>query len=137
LAVGEIVPLMSRAKEAQIDMKFELISDYEILRLQFYLFIHGHIPSLANRPEIYGFRNMIKIRPLKILSNKIIHFFTHTTYVDKDIFETAIETDEDKFEKQRKMLVEIKNELKNPKKNHQKVQQPSSQVAVKSKHVKN
>ncbi|UJR16752.1 hypothetical protein I4U23_003652 [Adineta vaga] len=110
LAVSEIMPLVNRAKGAQIDMKFELISDYEILRLQLHQLFCGH---LANRSRLYGFRNMKRKSRLERLYKNVVHFFTYTTYIDEDMFQSVNEI-EDTSGKQMKMLAEIKDELKNP-----------------------
>jgi hypothetical protein len=134
LAVGEVLPLMNRAKEAQIAMKFELISDYEILRLQFQLFIGKRYSYLANRSELYGFRDMFKIGFSEKLKNETMEFFTHTTYINEEIFESVIETKE-KSEKEIKLLFEIKDELKNPNQPN-KTKQLSHNKPITSHHTK-
>jgi hypothetical protein len=54
---------------------------------------------------------MNKKRHLKNLSNKIVDFFTHTTYIENEIFEPVME---DPSEKQMKVIVEIRDYLKKP-----------------------
>jgi hypothetical protein len=109
LAVAEIVPLMNRAKEAQIDLKFELIADHEIIRLQTG-FVLCH--NIANQPEFMELYDTKKISWWKRLRNKIENFFTYTTYIDKEIFESAYEID-NKDGEQIKILMEIKDKLTN------------------------
>ncbi len=109
MAVSEIVALMNRAKKAQVDLKFELIADYEILRLQTRLIL-CHI--FANQSEFMGFYDTKKTPWWKGLRNGIENFFTHTTYIDEEIFESAYKI-EDKGEEQIKILVEIKDKLMN------------------------
>lgn len=119
MAVSEIVALMNRAKRAQVDLKFELIFDYEILRLQTRLIL-CHI--FANQSEFMGFYDTKKTHRWKRLRNGIEDFFTNTTYIDKENFESADKI-EDKDEKQIKILVEIKDKLMHPNKFEEKTKQ--------------
>ncbi|CAF1381775.1 unnamed protein product [Adineta ricciae] len=114
LAVGEIVPLMNQAKGAQIDMYFELIADYEILRLQLYALFCKTLRTiiLPDPYKLYQSCDMKKPPCRETITKKIIDFFTQTTYIEEKIFEAY--EDEDKTDKQTKILFEIRNELKHP-----------------------
>ena len=127
LAVGEIVPLMNSAKQAQIDLQFELIADYEIVRLQTRgLSCH----MIADQSEFMEFNDAKKISRWKKWRNKIERYFTYTTYIEEETFESAYEI-EDKEEKQIKILVEIKDKLMNSNMFHGKSKQSNQ-----NKHAK-
>ncbi|CAF0938935.1 unnamed protein product [Adineta steineri] len=132
LAVAEIVPLMNKARGAQIDMKFELIADYEILRLRLYI-ICCHL--FAHRSKLFEYRNMNSIPWWEKCYKRIVDFFTHTTYIDEDMFESINEA-EDKTDsaKQMRMLGEIKDELKKQDELKKIGKQPTTNKVTKSNH---
>ncbi|CAF1134369.1 unnamed protein product [Adineta steineri] len=132
LAVGEIVPLMNKARGAQIDMKFELIADYEILRLRLYL-LGCHLR--AHRSKLFKVRNMKGSPWREKCYNGIVDFFTHTTYINEDMFESINEA-EDKTDsaKQMRMLGEIQNELKKQDEFKKTGKQPTTNKVTKSNH---
>lgn len=109
LAVVEVMELMKRAKKAQIDMKLELIFDYELLRLQFHWLFCGYFLTHAG---LYGFHDMNKFHIVEEVYKNIVHFFTYTTYIDEEIFQSVNEI-EDKNDKQISMLISIKEDLFN------------------------
>lgn len=132
MAVGEIMSLMHRAQGAQLDMKFELIADYEILRLQFHWLICGHF---ANRSRLYKFLDMKKIPFLETVKERIAHCFIYTTYIDDEIFQSFNEN-EDKGDKQISMLVEIKEKIHNPNRFDKISKQPPHHIPDKRKSTK-
>jgi hypothetical protein len=125
---------MNQAKGVQNDMKFELTFDYEILRLQFHLFICRNFSWFANSPALYRFENMNETSCWKKLTKTIVHFFTHTTYIEETTFEDF--EPEITPEMQMEKLFTIENELKHCIHSHQKNTQTSDKKNTRSSHTK-
>ena len=111
MAVGEIAPLLQRAKGAQIDLTFELIRDYELLRLQAQLVLRNIFKISSSLYDVHDLKRNVRYEKWK---KAIKSFFTHTTYIDENIFGSYNET-EDKPQQQLKIIVEITDGQKNPK----------------------
>ncbi|CAF3917983.1 unnamed protein product [Rotaria sordida] len=109
LAVGEVQALLIKAKSAQLDMTYELVRDYEILRMQF----NHCICNCCRRGTIFETQTYKAIDIIKLpcstrLGKWLSKLFTHELFAS----ELGDEASEDHTEQQMNILVEIQNEMR-------------------------
>ncbi|CAF4891053.1 unnamed protein product [Rotaria sp. Silwood1] len=109
LAVGEVQALLMKAKSAQLDMTYELVRDYEILRMQFnHRICKPCRPGTIFETQTYKAIDIVKLPCSTRLGKWLSKLFTRELFAS----ELGDEASEDDSERQMNILVEIQNEMR-------------------------
>lgn len=108
MAVGEIAPLMTKAKKTRLDMFYELTADLEILKLEILLTFNRCCSCLLISPEHYKQNDLTKQwRWFKRLKKQILESCARE--VDDDGISVASEDEE--TDKSPNILEDIKKTI--------------------------
>jgi hypothetical protein len=112
LAVGETQGLLKNAKHAQLDMTYELVRDYEVLRMQCYKLIY-RCRAIVSGVEPYEFKDMLNIPPYTRFGKWFSNLLTRELFAEELVDEPDDnETDDDKDKQQMHVLKKIQTKLK-------------------------
>ncbi len=99
LAVGEIGPMMSTAKDTRLDMLYELAADFEILKLQLASIFNRCCSCYYSRPQHYKQTDLTKEwKWFKNMKKRILESCARE--VDDDDLSEASEVDDANYPRQ-------------------------------------
>jgi hypothetical protein len=111
LAVGESQGLLKHAKYAQLEMTYELVRDYEVLRMQCYKLIYC-CRAIVSGVEPYAFKDMLHIPRYTRFGKWFSKLLTRELFAEELVDEPDDETDDDKDKHQMHILKKIQSRLK-------------------------